>query len=72
MGNMVQRAKSTLRTSEFTALYDKGYHTGSELKTAQDLGIETIVAIPQVPATIQAMDPAYNYKHFKYDNQADT
>jgi transposase len=44
MGNMVQRAKSILRTNEFTALYDKGFHTGSELKTAQDLGIETIVA----------------------------
>src|SRR4030043_1643682 len=42
MGNMVQRAKSILRTNEFTVLYDKGFHTGSELKTAQDLGAETI------------------------------
>jgi hypothetical protein len=25
MGNMVQRAKSVLRTNEFTALFDKGY-----------------------------------------------
>jgi hypothetical protein len=54
MGNMVQRAKSILRTNEFTVLYDKGYHTGSELKIAQDLGIETIVAIPGVPSTSQA------------------
>jgi transposase len=67
MGNMVQRAKSILRTNEFTALYDKGYHTGSELKTAQDLGIETIVAIPDIPATSQAPDHAYNYEQFKYD-----
>ena len=44
MGNMVQRAKNILRTNEFTVLYDKGFHTGSELKTAQELGIETIVA----------------------------
>ena len=72
MGNMVQRAKSILRTNEFTALYDKGYHTGSELKTAQELGIETIVAIPAVPATSQAPDPDYNYGHFKYDLQTDT
>jgi len=72
MGNMVQRAKSILRTNEFTALYDKGYHTGSELRTAQDLGIETIVAIPAVPATSQAPDPGYNYEHFKYDPLADT
>ena len=72
MGNMVQRAKSILRTNEFTALYDKGFHTGSELKTAQNLGIETIVAIPGVPSTSQAPNHDYNYEHFMYDETADT
>jgi len=72
MGNMVQRAKSILGTNEFTALYDKGYHTGSELKTAQELGIETIVAIPDVPATSQAPDHDYNYENFRYDPDSDT
>jgi transposase len=72
MGNMIQRAKSILRTNEFTALYDKGFHTGSELKTAQDLGIETIVAIPGVPSTSQAPNHEYNYEHFMYDETADT
>jgi transposase len=72
MGNMVQRAKSILRTNEFTALYDKGYHTGSELKTAQYLGIETIVAIPSIPATSQAPDSAFNYENFIYDPGSDT
>jgi transposase len=72
MGNMIQRAKSILRTSEFTALYDKGFHTGSELKTAQELGVETIVAIPGVPSTSQAPDHDYNYEHFIYDKEADT
>ena len=72
MGNMVQRAKSILRTNEFTALYDKGFHTGSELKIAQDLGIETIVAIPGVPSTSQAPNHGYNYEHFMYDETADT
>jgi transposase len=72
MGNMVQRAKSILGTNDFTALYDKGYHTGSELKTAQDLGIETIVAIPGVPSTSQSPDHDYNYEHFKYDPLSDT
>jgi transposase len=72
MGNMVQRAKSILGTNEFTALYDKGYHTGSELKTAQDLGIETIVAIPDIPATSQAPDHDYNYENFKYDPLLDS
>lgn len=72
MGNMVQRAKSILGTNEFTALYDKGYHTGSELKTTQDLGIETIVAIPSLPSSSQAPNLAYNVEHFTYDKQSDT
>ncbi len=72
MGNMVQRAKSILRTNDFTVLYDKGFHTGSELKTAQELGIETIVAIPAVPLTSQAPDHDYNYEHFIYNKEADT
>jgi transposase len=72
MGNMVQRAKSILRTNDFTALYDKGFHTGSELKIAQDLGIETIVAIPGVPSTSQAPNHDYNYEHFSYDKAEDT
>ena len=72
MGNMVQRAKSILRTNEFTVLYDKGFHTGSELKTAQDLGVETIVAIPGVPSTSQAPNPLFNCEFFKYNREDDT
>jgi vancomycin permeability regulator SanA len=58
---MVQRAKSILRTNDFTVLYDKGFHIGSELKTAQNLGIETIVAIPSPPSTSKAPNLNYNY-----------
>jgi len=72
MGNMVQRAKSILNTNDFTVLYDKGFHTGSELKTAHELGVETIVAVPGVPSTSQAPDHGYNYEHFRYDKEADT
>ena len=64
MGNMLRRAKSILRTNEFTALYDKGYHTGSEFKMAHDLKIDTLVAIPK--QTFQAPDPAYNAESFTY------
>jgi len=64
MGNMLRRAKSILRTNEFTALYDKGYHTGSEFKMAHDLNIDTLVAIPR--QTFQAPDPAYNAENFTY------
>lgn len=72
MGDMVRRAKSILRTNDFTILYDKGYHTGSELKTAQDLGIETIVAIPGAPSTSQAPNHDYNSENFIYNKEADT
>lgn len=69
MGNMLQRAKTILGSNEFTALYDKGYHTGSEFKNADDLGIEVMVAIPKVAA--QAPNPAYNVEQFEYDEEGD-
>ena len=69
MANMLQRSKSILRSTEFTALYDKGYHTGSEFKTADDLQIDVMVAIPIVAA--QAPDPAYNVAQFQYHTKED-
>jgi len=72
MGEMLHRAKSILETNDFTALYDKGYHTGSEFKTASDLGINTLVAIPAIGRASQAPDPKYNSEHFDYNKQTDT
>lgn len=69
MGNMLRRAKSILQTNHFTALYDKGYHTGSEFSIAHSLGIKTIVAIPTVAA--QAPNPLYNVENFTYNKQED-
>ena len=69
MGNMLQRAKSILRSNDFTALYDKGYHTGSEFKTADDLDIDVMVAIPAVAA--QAPNPDYNVENFSYNQDGD-
>jgi transposase len=72
MGNMVRRAKSILRTNHFTALFDKGYHTGSEIKTTVELGVEPIVAIPAVSGASMAPDPAFNVSEFTYDPQTRT
>lgn len=66
MGAMLRRTKTILNTTDFTALYDKGYHTGTELKTAIDFGIHIMVAIPEVGSN--APDLAYNVANFKYDN----
>jgi transposase len=70
MSGMLRRAKVILGTSHFTALYDKGYHTGSEIKKAVELNVEIMVAIQGVAAF--APDENYNFSHFKYDEKADT
>ncbi|MFV9646751.1 MAG: IS1182 family transposase [Desulfobacterales bacterium] len=72
MGNMLQRAKSILRTNRFTALYDKGYHTGSEFSIANRMGIMTLVAIPGNPRSSEAPDPRYNVEFFGYDKEKDS
>jgi transposase len=69
MGGMLRRAKDILDPNDFTALYDKGYHTGSEFKIADDLGIDVMVAIPTVAAN--APNHKYNVEHFEYNTQAD-
>jgi transposase len=66
MGPMMERTAAVLGHSKFTALLDKGYHTGSELKAAQDMGITTIVAIPDISSSSMAPDPAYNVLEFTY------
>ena len=70
MGGMLRRTKTILKTTEFTALYDKGYHTGSEIKTAIDLAIDIMVAIPEVASN--APDSAYNVANFIYDEANET
>lgn len=69
MGNMLQRAENILETKDFTALYDKGYHTGSEFQKAADLGIDVMVAIPSVASN--APNPDYNVENFAFDKTND-
>jgi transposase len=69
MGKMLQRAKKIIGNNKFTALYDKGYHTGAEFKTAADLGIDVLVAIPRVAAN--APNTEYNVEHFTYIKEDD-
>lgn len=69
MGGMLRRAKVILGATDFTALYDKGYHTGSEIKTGINLGINIMVAIPEVAS--HAPDINYDVANFKYDYEKD-
>lgn len=69
MGGMLRRAKTILRSNDFTSLYDKGYHTGSEFKIADELGIDVMVAIPTVATN--APNPEYNVENFTFDKTND-
>lgn len=69
MGRMVRRAKTILKKSDFTALYDKGYHTGTEFDYAHKQGVEVIVAFPGVAS--HAPDMTFDVEHFTYDKTLD-
>jgi transposase len=69
MGGMLRRVKTILRSNDFTSLYDKGYHTGSEFKIADELGIDVMVAIPTVATN--APNPKYNVENFTFDKPND-
>jgi transposase len=71
LANMAVRAKAILGDPEFIELADKGYHTGEEIRKCHEAGIETLVAIPKMPVSSQAPDPAYNQDKFQYDKEND-
>ena len=70
MGGMVRRTKTILGHSDFTTLYDKGYHTGSEFAYAHRQGVEVIVAVPDVAS--HAPDQAFDVEQFVYDQASDS
>jgi transposase len=69
MGNMVRRAKCILGQTNFTLLYDKGYHTGTEFDYAHRHSVEVMVAIPEVAS--HAPDAAFDVANFNYDKKQD-
>src|SRR5690349_4782730 len=70
MGPMLRRAKKILGHSDFIGLFDKGYHTGSELKRGIEMGVTVMVAVPGVASF--APDDRYNVAQFLYDEKGDT
>jgi transposase len=70
LSSMLRRTKTILGVKEFTALYDKGYHTGIEIKKAVELGINIMVAIPATSSN--APDENYNMDRFTYHELNDT
>ncbi|MBU4511748.1 IS1182 family transposase [Patescibacteria group bacterium] len=70
MGGMVRRTKTILGHSDFTTLYDKGYHTGSEFDYAHKQEVEVIVAVPAVAS--HAPDHAFDVEQFDYNKEKDS
>ncbi len=70
LSGMLRRTKTILGTTHFTALYDKGYHTGIEIKKAVGLGVNIMVAIPRTSSN--APDDNYNMDRFTYNELNDT
>jgi hypothetical protein len=58
-----------VQISDFTALYDKGYHTGTEFDYAHKQGVDVIVAFPEVAS--HAPDLAFDVEHFDYNKELD-
>lgn len=69
MGAMVRRAKTILGHTDFTAIFDKGYHTGTEFDYAHKHGVEVLVAFPDVAS--HAPDIAFDVEHFDYYKERD-
>lgn len=72
MGDMVENAIKIINNNSFIAVYDKGYHTGMEIKRCHDAGIETLVAISALSSVSQAPDKRFNLEYFTYNKEADT
>ncbi len=70
LSGMLRRTKTILGTKDFTALYDKGYHVGIEIKKAVELGVNIMVAIPRTSSN--APDDSYNMDRFAYNELNDT
>lgn len=72
MGDVLEGAVEELGHNQFVALFDKGYHTGAEFVKADALGVEVLVAVPELPASSMAPHPDYNLNNFTYNEGNET
>jgi transposase len=73
MTYMAQESLTNLASNSFTALLDKGYHTGKELEKTQLLGVKTVVAMPLViNSNLKGTTPDYLVTKFTYNKETNT
>ena len=66
LSGMVQRAINITGNTNFWALFDKGYHTGAEIRKCHELGVlNTLISIPK-SSNSSTPDPKYHNAYFTY------
>jgi len=62
----LQRAINITGNTNFWALFDKGYHTGAEIRKCHELGVlNTLISIPK-SSNSSTPDPKYHNAYFTY------
>ena len=66
LAGMVQRAINIVGNTTFWALFDKGYHTGAEIRKCHEMGVlNTLISIPR-SSNSSTPDPKYHNAYFTY------
>jgi transposase len=65
MGDMLERTDEIVPVKDAVGLFDKGFHTGAEIKRAIDMKVIIMVAIPN--SSKNAPNRAYDVEHFIYN-----
>jgi len=71
LGKMVKQVKKTLKVKRFTALADKGYYNGVDLKRCKRYKVKTIVS-KQKPSDPKDQPKEFNNDKFTYSKETDT
>lgn len=71
--DIATEALDNTQSEDMTIIADKGYHNGKQLQNCQKIGIETVVAVPEIVNSNQGgTQPAYLVDKFRYDKASDT
>ena len=71
LGPMVKKVKRTLKVRRFTALADKGYYSGKDLRQVKRYKVTAIVA-KQKPSDSKELSEEFRSEKFTYDAESDT
>ncbi len=71
LGEMAKKVKKTLEVEGFTALADKGFYNGEDLKECRENNVTAIVA-KQNPSYPKEQQEQFHTENFKHDKEDDT